>query len=194
MIAILLGPPGVGKGTQAALAATSQGWSHLSTGDLLREEVDSGTDLGLRAREFMLRGDLVPDELIVSMVSSKLTGLEGKILFLDGFPRTEAQALALAESTPSGSVGIALYFTAPDSTLTSRLMSRGRSDDTQEVVTHRLQVYHQTTAPLVSWYQEQGLLVEIDSDRDIDSIQADLVRATKRVLAESNKLEGKLNG
>jgi adenylate kinase len=195
MIAILLGPPGVGKGTQAALAAESQGWTHLSTGNLLREEVAAGSDLGKQADEFMARGDLVPDEVMVGMVEERLKSIAmDKVLFLDGFPRTIAQADALAEQAPSGSIRVALYFAAPDSVLCSRLMGRGRADDTEEVVAHRLRVYHQTTAPLVSWYQEQGLLVEVDSDRDIDSIQTDLIQLTKKALEESSQLEGELNG
>lgn len=195
MITILLGPPGVGKGTQAALAAESQGWTHLSTGNLLREEVAAGSELGNQANEFMARGDLVPDEVMVGMVGERLKGCAmDQVLFLDGFPRTQAQAEALAEQSPSGSIGVALYFAAPDSVLCSRLMERGRADDTEEVVAHRLKVYHQTTAPLVSWYKEKGLLVEVDSDRDIDSIQTDLVRLTKKALEESSQLEGGLNG
>ena len=195
MIAILLGPPGVGKGTQAALAAETRGWTHLSTGDLLREEVAAGSDLGKQANEFMARGDLVPDEVMVGMVGERLkSNARDNVLFLDGFPRTLAQAEALAEKAPSGSIRVALYFVAPDSVLGSRLMGRGRADDTEEVVAHRLKVYHQTTAPLVSWYQEQGLLVEVDSDRDIDSIQTDLIQLIKQALEESSQLEGGLNG
>ena len=123
MIAILLGPPGVGKGTQASLAAQSNGWKHLSTGDLLREEVAQGSELGKRADEFMSRGDLVPDELMLEMVAERVSQVaDDEVLLLDGFPRTLPQAEALAARTSSGAVGLSLYFTAPDSVLTARLM------------------------------------------------------------------------
>ena len=181
MIAILLGPPGVGKGTQASLAAQSNGWQHLSTGDLLRDEVAQGTELGKQADEYRSRGDLVPDELMLEMVAGRIAQVaECDVLLLDGFPRTLPQAEALAAKAASGAVRLSLYFTAPDSVLTARLMGRGRADDTEEVIAHRLTVYRETTAPLERYYQEQGILVEIDADRDIPEIQtemADVVRA-----------------
>jgi adenylate kinase len=186
MIVILLGPPGVGKGTQASLAAASNGWTHLSTGELLRDEVAQGSDLGMQADEFMSRGDLVPDELMVEMVAGRIAGIQGDdVLLLDGFPRTLQQAESLAAKAPSGAVRLALYFTAPDSVLTARLMGRGRADDTEEVIAHRLTVYRETTAPLERYYREQGLLVEVNSDRDIPEIQSDMARVVQSALAGS---------
>ncbi len=190
MIVILLGPPGVGKGTQASLAASSrrdQGWQHLSTGALLREEVARGSDLGRQADEFMSRGDLVPDELMVEMVAARVASLGADdVLLLDGFPRTLPQAQALADKAPGGSIGLALYFTAPDSILTDRLLGRGRADDTEEVIAHRLTVYRETTAPLERYYREQGILVEIDADRDIPEIQGSMAEVVGDALARSS--------
>ena len=187
MIVILLGPPGVGKGTQASLAAQSNGWEHLSTGELLRDEVSRKTDLGNRANEYMSRGDLVPDDLMVEMVASRIASQKpGDVLLLDGFPRTLPQAEALGAQAPSAAVGLALYFTAPDSVLTARLMGRGRADDTEEVIAHRLTVYRETTAPLERFYRERGLLVEIDSDRDIPEIQSEMARVVHDALATPN--------
>lgn len=185
MIAILLGPPGVGKGTQAAMAAQAQGWTHLSTGDLLRSEVAAASEFGLQAETYMSRGDLVPDEIMVAMVAARIAALDaGEVLLLDGFPRTLPQAQSLSEAAPSGSIGVSLYFTAPDSVLVERLMGRGRADDTREVIEHRLAVYRETTEPLVDWYSQQGLLCEVRSDRAVEEIQPDLVDAVRSRLED----------
>lgn len=183
MIVVLLGPPGVGKGTQASLAAQQHGWQHLSTGDLLREEVAQQTELGKQADEYMSRGDLVPDELMVEMVAGRVARVAADdVLLLDGFPRTLPQAKALEARASGGAVRLALYFTAPDSVLTARLLGRGRADDTEEVISHRLTVYRETTAPLERTYREQGILVEIDADRDIPEIQREMARVVGEAL------------
>jgi len=183
VIVILLGPPGVGKGTQASLAAQKNGWTHLSTGDLLREEVAAASDLGKQADEFMSRGDLVPDELMLEMVAGRVAQVADEdVLLLDGFPRTLPQAEALAAKAASGAVRLALYFTAPDSVLTERLLGRGRADDTEEVISHRLTVYRETTAPLERYYAELGVLVEIHADRDITEIQSEMSKVIQDAL------------
>lgn len=186
MIAILLGAPGVGKGTQAKLAAERNGWTHLSTGDLLREEVSRGTELGRQADAVMKRGDLVSDDLMVAMVAGRVSRLApGQVLLLDGFPRSlpQAQALEAKAASAAGAggagVGLALYFTAPDRVLTDRLLGRGRSDDTRDVIARRLAVYRETTEPLVAYYRGRGVLREIPADRPIEEIQTDLVRSVR---------------
>ena len=185
MIAVLLGAPGAGKGTQAQLAAESQGWTHLSTGDLLRSEVAAGTELGEQANAYMSKGDLVPDELMVAMVAGRVAELApDDVLLLDGFPRTLPQAQALEEAAPGGSIGLALYFTAPDAELTTRLLGRGRADDTREVIEHRLAVYRETTEPLVAWYRDRGMLREVQADRAIELIQPDMVQAVRAALSD----------
>lgn len=183
MIAILLGAPGVGKGTQAKLAADRNGWMHLSTGDLLRDEVSRGTELGRQADAIMQRGDLVPDDLMVAMVADRVSRLgPGQTLLLDGFPRSLPQAQALearAQGAAGAGIGLALYFTAPDRVLTDRLLARGRADDTREVITRRLAVYRETTEPLVAFYRGRGVLREIPADRAIEEIQRDLIRCVR---------------
>lgn len=186
MIAILLGAPGVGKGTQAQLAAEAHGWLHMSTGDLLRQEVAAGTELGQQAKVFMDRGDLVPDEVMVGMVVSRVDSLSPQdVLLLDGFPRSLPQAEALAAAAPSGSIGLALYFTASDDVLTQRLLGRGREDDTLEVIQHRLSVYRETTEPLVAFYRAQGLLREVQADREIEDIQRDTFGVVQSALSQA---------
>jgi adenylate kinase len=187
MIAIFLGAPGVGKGTHAAAAAESQGWTHLSTGDLLRQEVGAGTDLGLKAKEYMDRGDLVPDDVMVGMVATRVESMSAdEVLLLDGFPRTLAQAEALHEAAPEGALGLAVCFTASDETLVERLLGRGRTDDTREVVEHRLTVYRETTEPLVDFYKDLGMLREINAEREIKIIQSDTVEIIQAGLAHTN--------
>ncbi len=187
MIAILLGPPGVGKGTQAQAAAAAHGWLHLSTGEMLRDEVGRGTELGTQANVYMSRGDLVPDEIMVDMVAGRVSAQPaGEVLLLDGFPRTLPQAEALASKAPSGAIALSVYFRAPDEVLVQRLLGRGREDDTREVVEHRLAVYRETTEPLVGFYRAQGILGEVDADRGIETIQEDLVRMVRSALEEQS--------
>lgn len=187
MIVTLLGAPGVGKGTQAQMAAETHGWTHLSTGDLLREEVAAGSELGVKANEYMSRGDLVPDEVMVGMVVARIATLAPQdVLLLDGFPRTLVQGDALEKAAPSGSIGLALYFTASDDVLTGRLLGRGRKDDTEEVIKHRLSVYRETTEPLVAFYSERGLLSEIEADRAVEDIQKDVLNTVRAALGEAN--------
>ncbi|HIA39022.1 MAG TPA: adenylate kinase [Planctomycetes bacterium] len=187
MIAILLGAPGVGKGTQAALAAETHGYTHMSTGELLRQEVAEDTELGKSADTYMSRGDLVPDDVMVQMVAEHISNFPSeKVLLLDGFPRTIAQAEALDQACTSGAIGLSLYFTAPETVLTDRLLARGRQDDTHEVIAHRLGVYAKATEPLVKHYADQGLLREIKSDRAVEDIQVDVLSIVSGVLNQSN--------
>jgi len=179
---IMLSPPGAGKGTHSKQLSLATGIAHISSGDLLRAEIDRGTELGLRLSEYTARGDLVPDDLIfdflipVVVEASRDTG--GYVL--DGFPRTMPQALRAAQ------IGIefdlvsdaAVYLTAPDEVLIERLRDRaqreGRADDTPEVIRHRLAVFAAETQPLVDYYRRRGILIELDTDRPQADVQADL--------------------
>jgi adenylate kinase len=179
---IMLSPPGAGKGTHSKQLSLATGIAHISSGDLLRAEIDRGTELGLRLSEYTARGDLVPDDLIFDILTpvvveaSRDTG--GYVL--DGFPRTMPQALRAAQ------IGIefdlvsdaAVYLTAPDEVLIERLRDRaqreGRADDTPEVIRHRLAVFAAETQPLVDYYRRRGILIELDTDRPQADVQADL--------------------
>lgn len=174
----LLGPPGSGKGTQAAHLRDELGFVALSTGDLLRAAREAGTDLGRRASEFMDRGELVPDELIVAMIREELEGLDHKPVLLDGFPRTVAQADALTgvlEDRGRALTAVVLI-DVPDDIAVERISSRhqGREDDRPETVRERLRVYHRETEPLIAYYSERGLLRRVDGALDPDAVRAEV--------------------
>ena len=168
---LFIGPPGAGKGTQANLFCTKYGLDHLSTGDLLRDEVSSGSDLGIQASEIMNKGELVSDELVLSIVEGRLENIK-KGWLLDGFPRNVNQANALKtlleKINPPLEAVISIQIA--DDVLIKRLLSRGREDDNEEVIVNRLKVYREKTSPLIDLYSKQGLLVEIDGNADIDVV------------------------
>ena len=172
----LLGPPGSGKGTQAERLRDRLGFAALATGDLLREARAAGTDLGRRAADYMDRGDLVPDELIIAMIRDAIAGLDGEPILLDGFPRTVAQAEALADALAAREreMTAAILIDVPDDVVVQRISGRrqDRDDDNPETVRERLRVYHRQTEPLVSYYGERGLLRRVDGAQDADSVEA----------------------
>jgi adenylate kinase len=174
----LLGPPGSGKGTQAERLRDRFGFAILATGDLLREARLAGTDLGHRASQYMDRGDLVPDELIVAMMRDAIARLDGKPVLLDGFPRTVAQAHALAGvlEDRGRELTAAVLVDVPDDVVVERISRRhqGREDDRPETVRERLRVYHRETEPIVAYYDERGLLRRVDGARDADAVEAEI--------------------
>ena len=169
---VLLGPPGSGKGTQAE-HLRDDGWLTLSTGDLLREARSQGTELGEQASEYMDRGDLVPDDLISALISEELDGRDDKSIVLDGFPRTVAQADALAEALePHGrELTSVVLIDVPDEVVAERISGRGRADDAPETVRERLHVYHDDTEPLIEYYEQRALLRRVDGTGDPDDVQ-----------------------
>jgi len=177
----LLGPPGSGKGTQAARLREQLGFASLATGDLLRGARAAGTDLGRRASEYMDHGDLVPDELIVAMIRNAIASLDGKPILLDGFPRTVAQADALAGALKARGreLTAAILIDVPDEVVIERISRRhqGREDDRPETVRERLRVYHRETQPLVAYYDERGLLRRVDGAQDADTVEAGVLAA-----------------
>jgi adenylate kinase len=172
---ILLGPPGSGKGTQAE-RLQDRGFVALSTGDLLRAARAAGTDVGRQASEYMHRGDLVPDDLIVAVIDDELERLRGKPILLDGFPRTVGQADALARTLEERGrhLDAAVLIDVPDAVVEERVSGRGREDDDPETVRERLLVYHGETEPLVRYYEERGLLLRVDGVGDPDDVEAEI--------------------
>ena len=160
-----------GKGTQANLFCSKYGLDHLSTGDLLRDEVSSASDLGLQASEIMNKGELVSDELVLSIVEGRLDKIK-KGWLLDGFPRNVNQANALKNLLEkiNHPLEAVISIQIADDVLIKRLLSRGREDDNEEVIVNRLKVYREKTSPLIDLYSKQGLLVEIDGNADIDVV------------------------
>jgi len=159
----MLGPPGAGKGTQAARLAKALGIPHLSTGDMLRSNVANNTELGLQAQAFMEAGDLVPDELVTAMVIDRLQQEDAACGYLlDGYPRNPAQAVALVEAFGNDVLELTLLLEVDAEELVSRLVLRGeeqgRTDDTEDVIRNRLAVYEEQTAPLVEYYESRQRL------------------------------------
>jgi len=168
---LFLGPPGAGKGTQAQKLAENQGLLHLSTGDLLRAEVAAGSDLGKEAEAVMARGELVSDALVLAIVRSRLQNHSGGWL-LDGFPRNVAQADALAQLLDElgQQIELVVLMELDDGLLVQRLLGRGRVDDNEEVIRHRLEVYRQQTEPLIAYYRERGLLQSVEAAGTVEAI------------------------
>ncbi len=211
MILIFLGPPGSGKGTQAKILVNQKKWPQLSTGDMLRSAIQAGSELGVKAKAFMDKGALVPDEVVIGLIEARIRQRDcANGFILDGFPRTVPQAEALSKmlSGRGASVGRAIEFHIDDHVLVSRLTGRRtcekcgtlfhletnpprvaavcdacgaallqRSDDAEAVIKKRLEVYHSQTAPLVGYYQGQGLLKRIEADQLPDKVSAALLAA-----------------
>ena len=172
----LLGPPGSGRGPRLSAWGRQRGFVALATGDLLREARAAGTDLGRQASEYMDRGDLVPDDLIVAMIRDELESLDEKPVLLDGFPRTVAQADALAGTLEEHGrkLDAVVLIDVPDDVVVERISGRAqdRDDDSPETVKERLRVYHSETEPLVEYYTDRGLLHRVDGDGDADAVNA----------------------
>lgn len=202
---ILLGAPGAGKGTQSQMLVEEFEIPHISTGDILRAAVKNGTQLGLKAKGYMDAGELVPDDLIIDLMKERLAEPDAeKGFILDGFPRTTTQAAALdtALAATGRRIDHAVAIMVPDQKIVERLSSRRvcsacgftgiaedtacptcggemyqRDDDKPETIQNRLNVYEKSTAPLVNYYKGAGVLVEIDGDRPVDEVYADVKAA-----------------
>jgi adenylate kinase len=166
---IVMGPPGVGKGTQAKALAQQNGWVQLSTGELFRDHIRRETDLGRRVKTYLDQGLYVPDEVTVEMVRDRVRGISPstRVLF-DGFPRTVAQAEALDRLLEElgRRVDAVLLLDAPREELLARLSSRAitesRTDDTPEVIAKRLDLYHGETSPVISYYDDRGVVKRVN--------------------------------
>ena len=181
MIVVFIGPPGAGKGTQAARFARSLGVPHIASGDLLRAASAQNTPLGCEAQTYMEAGHLVPDELTLTIVEQRLAQPDAAIsAVLDGFPRTLQQARRLDEVLARdgwGQVDAAVYIEAPRTVVLERMNARRRADETAEVQAKRYDVYERDTAPLVAYYQERGVLATIDGVRAVETVTRDIAAA-----------------
>jgi adenylate kinase len=175
---VLLGPPGAGKGTQAVKLAEKLEIPHLSTGDLFRENIGNGTELGLKAKSYLDAGDLVPSELTNDLVDDRLSKPDTEVGFiLDGYPRSVQQAQALHDMLERRGIAldVVLELRVPEDALFDRLKARGRADDTDDVIRNRMVVYRDETAPLIEYYSSE--LKTVDAVGSIDEVFARALRA-----------------
>lgn len=185
---VIFGAPGSGKGTQSDLLVAKYGFRHISTGDVLRAEIKQGTELGRTAQQFIDKGQLIPDELMIEILASVYDSLcpcEGVIF--DGFPRTIPQAAALKNMLAQRGTEVSgvLQLEVPEEMLTERLLNRGktsgRADDNAETIRKRLEVYHSQTAPLAAWYAAEGKLHAIKGYGALEEINAALCEVIDNV-------------
>ncbi len=175
-VLIFLGPPGAGKGTQAARVAERLGLKKISTGDILRAHVREGTELGKKVAPIMERGDLVPDELILAIIREELKKLDTPRVIFDGFPRTRAQAEALDRLLEELGLKVdaVVLLEVPTEELVKRLLKRareeGRADDNEETIRRRLEVYQKETEPLIDYYARRGVLFTLQGTGPVDEI------------------------
>ena len=186
---VIFGAPGSGKGTQSERIVEKYSLNHISTGDVLRAEIAAGSELGKTAKEIIDNGQLIPDELMVSILAAKLDALkESKGVIFDGFPRTIAQAEALKKmlNARGEDVTAMIELDVPEDELMTRLLLRGqasgRADDNEETIKKRLVVYNEQTSPLKEWYKNDGKHCYINGLGELDRIFADIVAAIESKL------------
>ena len=187
MNVLMIAPPGAGKGTQGVVIAAHFDIPHIATGDLLRDHVARGTELGQQVREYLDRGELVPDEVVLTMVREALEATDRRGYVIDGIPRTMDQARALYDMAVEmdATADVALHLEVEDEELVRRLLARsvkeGRSDDTEDVIRRRLALYYDVTHPILEWYGERGILVSIDAMRPADQVGRQILTALEVV-------------
>ena len=185
MRVLLIAPPGAGKGTQGAIIASHFDIPHIATGVLLRDHVARQTELGRAVKEHLDRGELVPDEIVLDMVRQAVIEAKeaGGGYVIDGVPRNMAQARALYEMCRvlGMTANVALHLKVAEEELVRRLLARAalehRSDDTEEVIRHRLDVYRTLTHPIIDWYAERGILVSVDAMRPVERVGRQILTA-----------------
>jgi adenylate kinase len=187
MRVIMLAPPGAGKGTQGERIASRYGVPHISSGSLFRDEVARQTPLGAAVRRYLDAGDLVPDDVVLSLVMDRVTAAAERDggYVLDGFPRTLPQAQAAAEiaARTNTSAQAVLYLDAPAEVLIARVAGRAehRADDSEAVARHRLEVYTEHTKPLLEYYTGRGLVITVDAAQPVDAVSEEIFKALDRI-------------
>lgn len=190
-VVIFLGPPGAGKGTQAERLAREQGLTKISTGDILRDHVSRGTDLGRQVKPILDAGQLVPDPILIALIRDRLAGMEPVRVIFDGFPRTlaQAEALDMLLEELGAPVSAVPLLEVPDDLLIRRIVDRGRqavaagqtprADDTEEVARERQQVYREQTQPLIDYYAARGHLQHVDGVGTMDEVYGRITAAMR---------------
>ncbi len=181
---VIFGAPGSGKGTQCDKMIAHYGFEHISTGDVLRNEIKNGSELGTTAKQFIDNGQLIPDELMIDILASVYDsfGKEHKGVIFDGFPRTipQAEALKAMLAERGHKVAAMIELDVPEEELMKRLLLRGqqsgRSDDNEETIRKRLDVYHSQTSPLIEWYKKEGIHNHIKGDGSLERITEDICK------------------
>lgn len=177
---IFLGPPGAGKGTQAEVLSEGNQIPHVSTGDILRAAVAQQNPLGKQAQDYMIRGELVPDALILNLIQDRLSYRDtANGWILDGFPRNVNQAAFLEEllAKLNQNADCVLNLEVPDEILVERLLARKRKDDNEDTIRRRLEVYHQDTVPVINFYQEKEILKTINGNQSMAEVSKSLTEA-----------------
>lgn len=177
---LFIGPPGAGKGTQAGRVAARLGIPHVSTGEMFRDHVSRGTDLGQKVDAIMAAGDYVPDEITVAMLQDRISqddAIDGFIL--DGFPRTEAQVASLDNLLGEDGLDRVVVFDVDEDELTERLLDRGRKDDTEETIRNRFKIYLEQTQPLIDVYDERRVTVRVDGIGEIEEVTERILSALR---------------
>jgi len=174
---LFLGAPGAGKGTQAELLCKNNSYLHLSTGELLRKEIEMKSILGRQVKDIINRGELVSDDLVLKIVRQNLAK-DNQGWILDGYPRNLSQANSLNEVLVeiNQPLELVLYLDIPEEVLIKRLLLRGRKDDTEDTIRTRVGIFKKTTEPLIQYYKDLSLLEYIDADRDLKTVSSDIKR------------------
>ena len=172
---LFLGAPGAGKGTQAELISKTNSFLHLSTGELLRKEIEINSSLGIEVKDIINKGELVSDQLVLEIVKKNLDQVN-KGWILDGYPRNISQANSLNDVLVklNQPLEVVFYLDIPEKVLVERLLLRGRKDDNENTIKTRLDIYKKTTEPLIEYYRDLSLLEYIEADRDLKTISADI--------------------
>lgn len=174
---LLIGPPGAGKGTQAGNVATRLGIPHISTGEMFRQQAARGTELGRRVEAIMATGDYVPDEVTIAMLDQRIAQSDAQNGYiLDGFPRTAAQVESLDQLLDEQGLDRVVVLDVEEDELISRLIQRGRPDDTEDTIRNRFQVYMEQTQPLIDIYDDRGLTVEVDGSGEVGEVTDRILR------------------